>query len=379
MAVTKTDRFGLTRWSADTDEVTRVQFDSSMAAINDKAALDAQGTLAARPASAVRGQYYLATDTSVLYRHDGTQWRVVGSRVTNALITPESPTQSALTVQGLVGQSATLQVWRDSAGTALGWMNQLGSLTAARFNATGYAGNTALSAVGVDPSQAVASFKAAPGQTADLQQWLNSAGATVARINPVGGLTLSSDLVAATVRGTTVKSDGAVQATTGVSGTTGRFSTDVAAPNLTGSATSPIGLHSYRQKTDLSTIADSVMTVLTNFAAESSWGAFNYSGGIWTIPLTGRYRISASCSFAAAAGGSRQIVLRRNGTGFDQARISVGDVGYYTTVPISTSVVLNAGDEISVAVFQNSGGPVTAGKIGEPPARVTLDFLGTAP
>jgi len=41
------------------------------------AAMDSQGTLAARPAAAVRGRYYFATDNRVLYRDDGAAWSAV--------------------------------------------------------------------------------------------------------------------------------------------------------------------------------------------------------------------------------------------------------------------------------------------------------------
>lgn len=46
----------------------------------DDAAIDQQGTLAARPAANAvpDGTYYFATDTAVLYRGDGTNWHEVG-------------------------------------------------------------------------------------------------------------------------------------------------------------------------------------------------------------------------------------------------------------------------------------------------------------
>jgi hypothetical protein len=76
VALSTTVRFLLTRWSAGTDPLTRAQLDTAMANIEANAAMDNQGTFAARPAAAAanRGMYYEATDLGRLYRSDGTTW-----------------------------------------------------------------------------------------------------------------------------------------------------------------------------------------------------------------------------------------------------------------------------------------------------------------
>ena len=43
-------------------------------------AIDAQGTIAARPAAGKRGRYYWATDQGVAYRDDGTAWSAIGPK-----------------------------------------------------------------------------------------------------------------------------------------------------------------------------------------------------------------------------------------------------------------------------------------------------------
>lgn len=72
MGVTTTPRMGLTRWSnSATDPFTRAQMDASHASLEALAARDEQGTLAARPAPALQGRYYFATDATALYRDTG--------------------------------------------------------------------------------------------------------------------------------------------------------------------------------------------------------------------------------------------------------------------------------------------------------------------
>lgn len=74
MAVTASPRLGLTRWSAGTDPFARTQLDGDHAKLDDLAAIDGQGTIAARPAFGIRGRYYYATDEGKLYRDTGAAW-----------------------------------------------------------------------------------------------------------------------------------------------------------------------------------------------------------------------------------------------------------------------------------------------------------------
>ena len=77
MAVTTTTRFGLTRWSAQGDPLTRVQMDDSHAAIESKGAIFLQGAATARPSAGVAGRFYYATDTGNTTYDDGVGWRTV--------------------------------------------------------------------------------------------------------------------------------------------------------------------------------------------------------------------------------------------------------------------------------------------------------------
>lgn len=79
MAVTPTARLGLNRWSAGTDPwPARPGWDAQQQKLDDLVAIDLQNTFANRPAAAVRGRYFFATDTGRLYRDTGTAWNEVG-------------------------------------------------------------------------------------------------------------------------------------------------------------------------------------------------------------------------------------------------------------------------------------------------------------
>lgn len=88
MAESTTTRLALPRWTAGGDTLNRVELDTAMANLEDRAAIDVQGTLAARPAPGVRGRYYFADDeppAGVLYRDTGTAWHRVAAIDTTTL------------------------------------------------------------------------------------------------------------------------------------------------------------------------------------------------------------------------------------------------------------------------------------------------------
>lgn len=82
MAVTSSDRLGLTLWSSGLDPFTRAQRQADNVALNNLAAIDRQGVASGRPAATVRGTYYYATDTGVLSRATGSDWVTVATLAT---------------------------------------------------------------------------------------------------------------------------------------------------------------------------------------------------------------------------------------------------------------------------------------------------------
>jgi len=82
MTVTQTNRFGIYRWSEDSDAFTRQQLDSSHASIETKGAIFTSGTSLPAPASEHARSFFFKTDTSTLYYFNGTDntgsWVAVG-------------------------------------------------------------------------------------------------------------------------------------------------------------------------------------------------------------------------------------------------------------------------------------------------------------
>lgn len=135
-----------------------------------------------------------------------TQQRVSPISVTSVL-----PAVPVLSLQAALGQSANLTEWKNSSGTNLLSINSNGEFNfalsirnaiswpltiaqSAASNATFTNGNVVrwtLSPFGVTTLQADAAYtpliaKGAASQTADLQQWQNSAGTVLARIDSIG-------------------------------------------------------------------------------------------------------------------------------------------------------------------------------------------------
>jgi hypothetical protein len=74
MAIGTSPRLGITRWSADTDVVSRAQFDGDHGKLDDLVAMAIQGLAADRPAAAIQRRLHYATDTGVLSLDTGTAW-----------------------------------------------------------------------------------------------------------------------------------------------------------------------------------------------------------------------------------------------------------------------------------------------------------------
>lgn len=148
MAETRTTRMGLPQWSAGTDQPSRADFNEAFLALEEKAARFAQGIFSARPAAGVQGRFYTvvgdgdATKNGLMFYDTGAAWISVGSNTastgTNVITSPSAGTV-ALKVMGASGQTANLQEWRNSAGTLVGYITKDGG---ANFTASAYSGGT---------------------------------------------------------------------------------------------------------------------------------------------------------------------------------------------------------------------------------------------
>lgn len=125
---------------------------------------------------------------------------------TQALIPAASAAVVALTVRGAVSQSNDLQQWQNSAGTVLASIGSAGVLNA--ISGAAVTGNLSVSGAAIIGSTSFTSgqlgvvattsgvvgvvIKGAVSQTADLQQWQNSAGTVLSKISPTGAIRIGS-------------------------------------------------------------------------------------------------------------------------------------------------------------------------------------------
>lgn len=152
-------------------------------------------------------------------------WNSVGGIISFANLTPitvssQNAATSAFAIKGLASQSANLQEWQNSAGTALTSVSPTGALTitntsaasslitvngagGGQFSVSAYGGistNAGFQSIGGTSyfggyggtSNVVVSVTGASGQTGDLQRWTNFAGTTLAKVDSLGNFTATS-------------------------------------------------------------------------------------------------------------------------------------------------------------------------------------------
>jgi microcystin-dependent protein len=107
-------------------------------------------------------------------------------------------------------------------------------------------------------------------------------------------------------------------------------------------------------------IPNNVVTQITNWTKETdSHNAFNAVSGLYTVPISGRYAISAYLVYQGGpvVGTEYDLTLSVNGTVFRQASwLAVGSAGSFTpTTPINALVSLKSGDTVFLSSYQSSG------------------------
>jgi hypothetical protein len=203
MAVELTPRLGIHRWPLGTDPYTRGHRNSDADRLELLAAMDAQGTLAGRPAPAPanRGLYYAVVgdadpaENGRLYRSDGATWARTGLSLTGGdTITASAAGVIPLVVRGAASQTANLLEARDDAGTRLSSLDRNGTfITGLTASASSYvfggpaAGeNTRIATYAADRKGLV--VRGAASQTANLAEFQNDAGTALLRVSAGGNL-----------------------------------------------------------------------------------------------------------------------------------------------------------------------------------------------
>lgn len=114
-------------------------------------------------------------------------------------------------------------------------------------------------------------------------------------------------------------------------------------------------------------IANNTTVVISAWSAQSAGDAGNATtgiyyqgGGLFRVPITGIYSISAQSRWASNATGSRELHLRQNGVQRESTVVqaSASNLGIAT---INTTIRCEAGDTIAASVRQSSGAALDYG------------------
>lgn len=191
MAETRTPRLGIPQWSAGTDSPSRADFNEAFLDTDNLVAIDIEGTLAARPAASIRGRYYYASDTEEVYRDTGSAWKSVGKAVSDQVVRAGAAANVAQTVRGFTSQTADLTQWQTSASAVLARVDKDGKhyTTGQQIGPSAAGPGGVRGVTGTATGTVVDIVRGAAGQTADLEQWQNSAAAILAKIDKDGYFT----------------------------------------------------------------------------------------------------------------------------------------------------------------------------------------------
>lgn len=178
------------------------------------------GTVLARIAS--NGDFLSTVTIGAPYFSDGTATRpYIDFTVANKMIAQaRNAAYVAWTVRGAASQTANLQEWQNSSGTVQASIAANGDLTNngiytvyGRFGAATFTDAAALRVNGYSTSVPTAVIRAIASQTANLQEWQNSAGTVLARITSGGVIQGPTQTINAYVRLQEESSGGSIQIT----------------------------------------------------------------------------------------------------------------------------------------------------------------------
>ncbi|NCV08189.1 MAG: hypothetical protein EBW12_06325 [Actinobacteria bacterium] len=199
-----------------------------------------------------------------------------GGQATALLSVAGASTVSSIIAKGAASQTANLQEWQDSTGTALTSISAAGLLTVQSIGSTsnistyygkmsantqgaGFLGQ--ISTVASSASTIGLVIRGATSQTANLQEWQNSAGTVLTSISPTGKLTSAVD---ASINGLTIGlGSGSISSNTAIG-------ISALGSNTTGSGNTAVG--AYAGTTNASTVDN---TYIGKNAGYYSYGNYN--------------------------------------------------------------------------------------------------------
>lgn len=192
---------------------------------------------------------------------------------------PRNAAYRGLIVQGAASQTADLTQWQDSAGAVLAYLSAGGSFQARR-----------IFAVSTDPALPPLISKGASTQSADLQQWQNSAGTVLFKVAADGSLRSASDFFVVDSAGDLQMPNKTINA-------------GIVRPTAPGATTTPLRVRAAASQTaDLTQWQNSVGTVLAKITAAGLVAAN-------TALLGAQTDLGAHLSIESA-GGARNLIIR---------------------------------------------------------------------
>lgn len=118
-------------------------------------------------------------------------------------------------------------------------------------------------------------------------------------------------------------------------------------------------VYAYWRKNDTATVPNATWYTVTGWGNVSTSGV-GYGTGMWTVSRAGRYLINASVAFVPVSSPAGQRVSRIlvNGDPVAQSAQLAPTSTHNSVTQVSIARVLEAGDEISVQVYQSQGSSV---------------------
>lgn len=134
------------------------------------------------------------------------------------------------------------------------------------------------------------------------------------------------------------------------------------------------GAYISRGRATAQSIPDSTWTTVTWSASEEA-GGIDYASGIFTVPIAGRYLVSASVSYASGGtAGQRTCRVRTSAGLVKQSQQMIPNATYGAIASVTTVATLPAGGTIYIEAYQSQGSAVNIG-VGSDQTFITIDRI----
>lgn len=111
-------------------------------------------------------------------------------------------------------------------------------------------------------------------------------------------------------------------------------------------------------KAAVQALASGVTTISFDTEVYDDDAMFIAPNAIVTIKTAGLYLVTAIGGFSSAAGSARQVIIRKNGV--DTAMAALPGAAISESVPVSWQGRCAVNDQITLALFQNSGAAINS-------------------